>query len=191
MSIIASYSHFVYKKLYHRDEHCSPSQCFVSGRDSLFWRKSCFGNILVENRNREGKKIRRRNFRVESMWPDLSRPSTVEMETLNDSEQLDQILVHAQQNSEPVIIDWMAAWCRKCIYLKPKLEKLAAEFDTKTKFYYVDVNKVPQSLVKRGNISKMPTIQLWKDGEMKEEVIGGHKAWLVIEEVREMIQKYI
>lgn len=32
--------------------------------------------------------------------------------------------------------------------------------------------------------------QLWKDGEMKEEVIGGHKAWLVVDEVREMIQKY-
>ncbi|KAK9123125.1 hypothetical protein Sjap_012727 [Stephania japonica] len=38
---------------------------------------------------------------------------------------------------------------------------------------------------------KMPTIQLWKDGEMKEEVIGGHKAWIVIDEVREMIQKYV
>lgn len=25
----------------------------------------------------------------------------------------------------------MAAWCRKCIYLKPKLEKLAAEYETK------------------------------------------------------------
>lgn len=34
-------------------------------------------------------------------------------------------------------------------------------------------------------------IQLWKDGEMKAEVIGGHKAWLVIEEVREMIQNFV
>lgn len=34
-------------------------------------------------------------------------------------------------------------------------------------------------------------LQLWKDGEMKEEVIGGHKAWLVVDEVREMIQKHI
>jgi hypothetical protein len=32
-------------------------------------------------------------------------------------------------------------------------------------------------------------IQLWKDGEWKAEVIGGHKAWLVMDEVREMIQK--
>lgn len=34
-------------------------------------------------------------------------------------------------------------------------------------------------------------LQLWKDGEMKAEVIGGHKAWLVIDEVREMIQKFV
>jgi hypothetical protein len=33
-------------------------------------------------------------------------------------------------------------------------------------------------------------IQLWKDGEWVAEVIGGHKAWLVMDEVREMIQKY-
>ncbi|KAL6145346.1 hypothetical protein ACLB2K_056034 [Fragaria x ananassa] len=113
------------------------------------------------------------------------------MESINDSDHLDHILSHAQQLSQPIVIDWMAAWCRKCIYLKPKLEKLAAEYETKVKFYYVDVNKVPQTLVKRGNISKMPTIQVWKDGEFKEEVIGGHKAWLVIDEVREMIQKFV
>lgn len=39
--------------------------------------------------------------------------------------------------------------------------------------------------------SVMYMLQLWKDGEMKEEVIGGHKAWLVIEEVRQMIQKFV
>ena len=37
----------------------------------------------------------------------------------------------------------------------------------------------------------MNSLQLWKDGEMKAEVVGGHKAWLVIEEVREMIQKFV
>lgn len=34
-------------------------------------------------------------------------------------------------------------------------------------------------------------MQVWKDGEMKAEVIGGHKAWLVIEEVREMINQFL
>ncbi|KAH9315377.1 hypothetical protein KI387_024004, partial [Taxus chinensis] len=76
-------------------------------------------------------------------------PIWVEMEAISAEEQLDRLLAQPQ----PIIIDWMAKWCRKCIYLKPKLEKLAAEFYPKIKFYYVDVNDVPQSLVKRGGIS--------------------------------------
>lgn len=43
---------------------------------------------------------------MEAMWPDLSSPSELEMEAINDSEQLDQILVHSQQNSQPILIDW-------------------------------------------------------------------------------------
>ncbi|KAL5994575.1 hypothetical protein ACLOJK_024628 [Asimina triloba] len=35
---------------------------------------------------------------------------------------------------------------------------------------------------------KMPTIQLWKDGMKQAEVIGVHKAWLVVNDVREMIE---
>ncbi|CAN6478066.1 unnamed protein product [Victoria cruziana] len=106
-------------------------------------------------------------------------------------DELDQALLQAKEAARPIVIDWMAAWCRKCIYLRPKLEKLAWEYRDRVKFYCVDVNNVPQALVKRGNISKMPTIQLWENEEMKEEIIGGHKAWLVVEEVREMIQKHI
>lgn len=30
--------------------------------------------------------------------------------------------------------------------------------------------------------------QLWKDGEKKAELIGGHKAHLVINEIREIIE---
>uniref|UniRef100_A0A0C9S801 TSA: Wollemia nobilis Ref_Wollemi_Transcript_7075_640 transcribed RNA sequence n=1 Tax=Wollemia nobilis TaxID=56998 RepID=A0A0C9S801_9CONI len=121
---------------------------------------------------------------------DQERPSSVEMEPISAEDQLDHLLAESQQSSQPIIIDWMANWCRKCIYLKPKLEKLAAEFYPKIKFYYVDVNAVPQALVKRGGVSKMPTIQLWRNGKAEAEVIGGHKAWLVVDEVRDMIQKH-
>ncbi|KAF7818939.1 thioredoxin-like 3-1, chloroplastic [Senna tora] len=189
MSVIVGYgySHIMYREIYPRDEQ---QQWWMNSSSSnALWLKSRSGNTSSssssswsEGRKREGG---RRNVRVEALWPDLSKPTVLDMEPINDSDHLDQILLLAAQSSQPILIDWMAAWCRKCIYLKPKLEKLAAEYHTKLKFYCVDVNKVPQSLVKRGNIS------LWKDGEMKGEVIGGHKAWLVIEEVREMIQKFI
>ncbi|XP_038987407.1 thioredoxin-like 3-1, chloroplastic [Phoenix dactylifera] len=141
---------------------------------------------------RSGRRRPRGEVKAGLFWQqDVSRPTSIEMEAIAGVEELDEILRLSQERSQPIVIDWMAAWCRKCIYLKPKLEKLSAEYHPRVKFYYVDVNKVSQELVKRGNISKMPTIQLWKDGEMKAEVIGGHKAWLVMDEVREMIQKNI
>ncbi|CAL9026498.1 unnamed protein product, partial [Prunus brigantina] len=34
-------------------------------------------------------------------------------------------------------------------------------------------------------------LKIWKDGEVKAEVIGGHTAWLVLDEVREVIQKVV
>ncbi|XP_059462923.1 thioredoxin-like 3-1, chloroplastic [Corylus avellana] len=187
MSVLAANSHILYREVYQREQQ--QQQYLQSSGSFLLLQRS--SGCWADRRNRDCKKILRRDTRADAFWPDLSRPTTVEMEPINDCDHLDQILLHAKQLSQPILIDWMATWCRKCIYLKPKLEKLAAEYDTKGKFYYVDVNKVPQALVKRGNISKMPTIQLWKDGEMKAEVIGGHKAWLVIDEVREMIQKFV
>ncbi|KAH7415938.1 hypothetical protein KP509_14G067600 [Ceratopteris richardii] len=114
----------------------------------------------------------------------------VELEAITSEEALDSALASAKESSKPIIVDWMAQWCRKCIYLKPKLEKLAADYQPDIKFYFVDVNTVPQALVRRADVT-MPTIQLWKDGEKCDEVIGGHKAWLVIEEVREMIEKHV
>ncbi|CAJ2673366.1 unnamed protein product [Trifolium pratense] len=40
----------------------------------------------------------------------------------------------------------------------------------------------------QSSLQKMPTIQLWKDSKKQAEVIGGNKAYLVINEVQEMIQ---
>ena len=33
----------------------------------------------------------------------------------------------AEMDAGPIVVDWMAKWCRKCIYLKPKLEKMLNE----------------------------------------------------------------
>ncbi|CAN6233253.1 unnamed protein product, partial [Urochloa humidicola] len=132
-------------------------------------------------RRERGEKVR-----ADAYFWDVSSP--VAMEEIDSMDKLDDALRWSVENNQAIIIDWMASWCRKCIYLKPRLEKIAGEYPG-VRFYFVDVNKVPQAVVKRGNITKMPTIQLWKDGEWKAEVIGGHKAWLVMDEVREMIQK--
>ncbi|KAI9185851.1 hypothetical protein LWI28_011293 [Acer negundo] len=50
------------------------------------------------------------------------------LQSINSETLFDRIVAEAQQLQEPLIIDWTASWCRKCIYLKPKLEKLAANY---------------------------------------------------------------
>uniref|UniRef100_A0A5B6YPE5 Thioredoxin domain-containing protein n=1 Tax=Davidia involucrata TaxID=16924 RepID=A0A5B6YPE5_DAVIN len=117
-----------------------------------------------------------------------SSPVSIELEPITSEIQFDRVIAGAQQLEESVIIVWMASWCRKCIYLKPKLEKLAADYYPRIRFYCIDVNTVPHKLVDRAGITKMPTIQLWKDSKKQAEVIGGHKAYLVVSEVREMIE---
>ncbi|KAE8790744.1 thioredoxin-like 3-1, chloroplastic [Hordeum vulgare] len=77
----------------------------------------------------------------------------VEMGEIHNMEALDATLASSVDHNQPIIIDWMASWCRKCIYLKPKLENIAGEFPG-VRFYFVDVNKVPHAVVKRGNISR-------------------------------------
>ncbi|BBG97796.1 WCRKC thioredoxin 2 [Prunus dulcis] len=133
-------------------------------------------------------------------------PVSVALVPISGETQFDRVMAQAQQLEESVVVVWMASWCRKCIYLKPKLEKLAAEYYPRLRFYSVDVNSVPHKLVARAGVTvsfsshleeyvsmlcffvlftpwafisvqKMPTIQLWKDGKKQAEVIGGHKAY--------------
>ncbi|XP_057475458.1 thioredoxin-like 3-2, chloroplastic isoform X2 [Actinidia eriantha] len=92
-----------------------------------------------------------------------SSPVSVELERISSENQFDRVVAEAQQIEESVVIVWI-------------------------RFYSVDVNNVPHKLVVRAGVTKMPTIQLWKDSKKQAEVIGGHKAYLVSNEVREMIE---
>ncbi|KAE9445744.1 hypothetical protein RHGRI_007725 [Rhododendron griersonianum] len=111
-----------------------------------------------------------------------SSPVSVDLEPITSESQFDRVVSEAQRLDEPVVILWMAKWCRKCVYLKPKLEKLAADYYPRIRFYSVDVNNVPHKLVVRAGVT------LWKDSKKQAEVIGGHKAHLVANEIREMIE---
>eukprot|EP00262_Sarcandra_glabra_P017747 TRINITY_DN617_c0_g1_i1.p1 TRINITY_DN617_c0_g1~~TRINITY_DN617_c0_g1_i1.p1 ORF type:complete len:172 (-),score=13.63 TRINITY_DN617_c0_g1_i1:417-932(-) len=59
---------------------------------------------------------------------DLDAPMSIELEPIVTEEQFDRTVAEAQQLEESLIVVWMASWCRKCIYLKPKLEKLAVDY---------------------------------------------------------------
>ena len=121
MSVIAANAQILYREFHHRDQQ---QQYSMSSGRFLILQRSCSSGYWVDRRNRECKKSLRRDIRVDAFWPDLSRPTTVEMEHINDSDHLDQILLLAQKHSEPIIIDWYrslslshSVWVCVCVLL--------------------------------------------------------------------------
>ncbi|XP_075495588.1 uncharacterized protein LOC142532926 isoform X1 [Primulina tabacum] len=80
---------------------------------------------------------------------------SMNLEPISSESQFDRVVAEAQQLEESVVLLWMASWCRKCIYLKPKLEKLAAEYYPSIRFYAIDVNNVPHKLVVRAGVTEL------------------------------------
>lgn len=112
MSVLAANSHILYREFYHRDQQ----QQFLSSSGSFSYPQRSSGH-WVDRRSRDCKKNLRRDIRVDAFWPDLSRPTTVEMEPINDCDHLDQILLHAKQLSQPILIDWYFSIPLLCLYL--------------------------------------------------------------------------
>lgn len=69
----------------------------------------------------------RRDLKVEAFWPE-SRPTFVEMEPINDSEQLDHILSYAQQLSQPIVIDWSLSLSLSLVFYYLKLMGVLTSF---------------------------------------------------------------
>lgn len=85
-----------------------------------------------------------------------------------------------------LVVDWMARWCRKCIYLKPKLEKLCVNKGVPVAF--VDVNNAPSAMVRENGVQHMPTIQVWHMGAVSGSIVGGTEAADVVEKVERLLE---
>lgn len=85
----------------------------------------------------------------------------------------------AIHSGDVVVVDFMATWCRKCIFLKGKLEKFAARTPA-ARFCWVDVNAVPQALIRRVGVESMPTLQIYVRGEKVYELVAGEDGEAVI-----------
>ena len=73
--------------------------------------------------------------------------------------------------SEPVLVDFWAEWCMPCKALAPTIDELAGEYAGKAKVGKLDTDK-NQSLAAKFGISAIPTVILFKDGEIKEKFVG-------------------
>ena len=78
-------------------------------------------------------------------------------------------LVH---NSDvPVLVDFWAPWCGPCKMMAPILGEIAGEFADKAKICKLNTDDCRDSAMEFG-ISAIPTIILFKDGQVQKKWVG-------------------
>ncbi|XP_027935099.1 thioredoxin-like 3-2, chloroplastic isoform X2 [Vigna unguiculata] len=98
-------------------------------------------------------------FSHQASLQEEGKPVSLYLQPVSSETHFDLLLDQAQRLHQAVVVVWMANWCRKCIYLKPKLEKLAAEYYPRLQFYTVDVNTVSHKLVARAENANHTTLE--------------------------------
>ena len=75
------------------------------------------------------------------------------------------------ENPLPVLVDFWAAWCPPCRMIAPFVEQIAADFEGRAVVCKVDVDQ-NHALAQQYNVRSIPTLLFFKNGEIKDQVIG-------------------
>src|SRR5918999_6277833 len=80
----------------------------------------------------------------------------------------DQVVV---KSDKPVLVDFWAEWCGPCRRLAPTVDALASEFEGRATVAKLNVDENP-SVPGRFAIRGIPTLLLFKEGELAETIVG-------------------
>jgi thioredoxin 1 len=88
--------------------------------------------------------------------------------------------------TKPVLVDFWAEWCGPCKMIAPYLEDLAAQLGGKVEVIKVNIDENPLTPTKYG-VRGIPTLMLFKNGEVAATKVGALPKSKLIEWVEESI----
>jgi thioredoxin 1 len=90
------------------------------------------------------------------------------------------------KSSTPVLVDFWAEWCGPCKLIAPHLEAVAAELGDKLQVIKVNIDENPLTPTRYG-VRGIPTLMLFKNGEVAATKVGALPKTKLLEGVQESI----
>ncbi|MDO4288803.1 MAG: thioredoxin [Eubacterium sp.] len=101
-------------------------------------------------------------------------------------------IINTQEFNEEVLkgkgvtlVDFFATWCGPCKALAPVLDELAA-VEKDVNIVKVDVD-AENALAMEYRVMSVPTVKIFKDGELKETLVGARP----LDELKAKVESYL
>jgi thioredoxin len=88
-----------------------------------------------------------------------------------------------QAKGRPILVDCWAPWCRPCLMIAPTLDRLASESDGQYVITKLNIDENPLTAA-RFQIASIPTMLLFKDGNLIDRLIGLQPRQAIAERLR-------